>query len=97
MENDPLAGIAPVRGIPAREPIACRAVGQIAEVVRVQGFTGATFVARRSEVSIYHTDDLGMTRDQFEKAAALLVDRLRAEYPQASHVMQPYLLLMPKL
>jgi hypothetical protein len=70
---------------------------RIAEAVQVQGFTGATFVPRRSEVFIYHTDDLGMTREQFEKAADLLVERLRAVYPQVSHVMQPYLLLMPKL
>ena len=52
---------------------------------------------KRSEVSIYHTDDLGMTKEQFEKAADLLVELLRAEYPQLSQVMQPYLLLMPKL
>jgi hypothetical protein len=37
------------------------------------------------------------TREQFEKAADLLVARLRVTYPEAQHQMQTYIVLMPKL
>jgi hypothetical protein len=70
----------------------------IAAMVKACGFQGATFVPKRNgEVSIYQTDDLGMTREQFQIAADLLVTRLLAKYTRAQHHMQPYLILMPKL
>jgi hypothetical protein len=70
----------------------------IAEMVRTCGFKGATFLPKRNgEVFIYQTDELGMTREQFEKAAELLVSRLQATYPQARHQMQAYLVLLLKL
>ncbi len=70
---------------------------RIVEIVRVQGFTGATFVPRRSEISIFHTDDLHMTTGQFRTAAGLLVAGLRVEYPRAQYTVEPYLILMPTL
>lgn len=70
----------------------------IAELVKACGFKGATFLPKRNgEVSIYQTDDLGMTRAQFERAAESLVTRLQATYTQAVHQMQAYIVLMPKL
>jgi hypothetical protein len=71
---------------------------EIVDVVRDCGFKGATFAPKRNgEVSIYHTDDLRMTTDQFRKAAILLVARLRTLYLQAQYTVDPYLVLMPKL
>jgi hypothetical protein len=69
----------------------------IVEVVKTCGFKGATFLPKRqAEVSIYQTDDLGMTREQFEKAAERLVALLQQTYTQALHQMQAYIVLMPK-
>jgi hypothetical protein len=50
---------------------------EIIAVVRNCGFRGATFVPKRGEMAIYHTDDLGMTTEQFEEAANLLLARLQ--------------------
>ena len=70
----------------------------IAEMVQTCGFKGATFLPKRGgEVFIYQTDDLDMTREEFEKAASFLVTRLRVQYPQALDMLQPYLIIMPKL
>ena len=84
--------------ITLRAAISAQEAVLIAELVKSCGFKGATFLPKRDgEVSIYQTDDLGMTREQFEKAAELLVTRLQVTYTQALHQMQAYIVLMPKL
>ncbi|MGH7134420.1 MAG: hypothetical protein ACREHD_01690 [Pirellulales bacterium] len=83
---------------PSYQNIKIETAVEIVDVVRDCGFKGATFAPKRNgEVSIYHTDDLRMTTDQFRKAANLLVVRLRTLYPQAQYTVDPYLVLMPKL
>ena len=71
---------------------------EIVAVVRDCGFKGATFAPKHDgEISIYHTDDLGMTTEQFHKSANLLVARLRGKYARMQYTVNPYLVLMPQL
>ena len=92
-ETDPAERLGLV--VVLREDIKIEEAIEIVEVVRDCGFTGATFVLKRGEVSIYHTDDLGMTREQFKKAADFVAARLQAKYTQAQYTVAPYLVLMP--
>lgn len=83
--------------IALQRPLTVEEAVKVVAVMQGSGFAGATFVPRRGEVLIYQTADLGMTREQFTKAADLVVARLQGVYSQATHTMQPYLVLMPKL
>ncbi len=71
---------------------------EIADLVRDHGFKGATFAPRRSgTVSIYHTDNLGLTAEEFEDAALALLEELLPDYPNLTFDVRKYLILMPKL
>jgi hypothetical protein len=71
---------------------------EIVETVRDCGFQGATFAPKRAgEVSIYHTDDLGMTREQFDAAGRQVAGALRADYPQLRLNVQKFIIQMPTL
>jgi hypothetical protein len=67
-------------------------------IVRDCGFQGATFAPKRAgEVSIYHTDDLGMTREQFDGAGRQVARALRAGYPHLRLNVQKFIIQMPTL
>jgi hypothetical protein len=71
---------------------------EIVETVRDCGFRGATFVPKRAgEVAIYHTDDLGMTREQFEAAGRQVAKALLGDYPKMRLDVRKFIIQMPKL
>jgi hypothetical protein len=71
---------------------------EIVETVRDCGFQGATFLPKRAgEVAIYHTDDLGMTTDQFEAAGRQVAMALFADYPKMRLDIRKFIIQMPKL
>jgi hypothetical protein len=71
---------------------------EIAEVVRARGFKGATFAPKRNgTVTIYHTENLGITADEFQNAALALVQELERDYPRLTFGVSKYLIQMPQL
>jgi hypothetical protein len=71
---------------------------EVAAVVRDCGFKGATFAPKRKgTVAVYHTDDLGMSADQFEETAIILLEELKQDYPALNFDVQKYLIQMPRL
>lgn len=71
---------------------------EIVETVRDCGFQGATFVPKRAgEVAIYHTDDLGMTTEQFEAAGRQVASALFGDYPKMRLDVRKFIIQMPKL
>ena len=68
------------------------------ETVRDYGFQGATFVPKcAGEVAIYHTDDLGMTTEQFEAAGKQVAKALLGDYPKMQLDVRKFIIQMPKL
>jgi hypothetical protein len=71
---------------------------EIAETVKGCGFKGATFAPKRNgTVAIYHTDNLGISADQFENAALDLIQELMQDYPSLSFDVRKYIIQMPRL
>jgi hypothetical protein len=71
---------------------------EIAATVRSCGFQGATFAPKRTgTVAIYHTENLGITADEFEDAALTLLQELQEDYPTLTYEVRKYLIHMPKL
>ncbi len=71
---------------------------RIAEAVRKEGFAGATFLPKmRGTLTIYHTDDLGMTPDRFQDAATVVLEQLIGAYPELSFEVERYIIQMPSL
>ncbi len=71
---------------------------EIVATVRDCGFQGATFVPKRAgEVALYHTDDLGMTREQFEAAGRQVAGVLLVDYPQLRMDVRKFIIQMPTL
>lgn len=71
---------------------------EIADLVRVSGFAGATFAPKRNgEVAIYHTDNLNMTGEQFVTAASALIGELKTRYTRLTFGMQKFIIQMPSL
>jgi len=71
---------------------------EIAAAVRSCGFTGATFAPKRSgTVAIYHTENLGITADEFARVALMLLGDLKEDYPSLTYEFRKYIIHMPKL
>jgi hypothetical protein len=71
---------------------------EIADLVRDIGFAGATFAPKREgEVAIYHTENLGMTGEQFVAAASALIAELKKRYSQLTFGMHKFIIQMPTL
>lgn len=84
--------------IALHEDIPVNVAVEIADLVRDSGFAGATFAPKRGgEVAIYHTDNLGMTGEQFVAGAYALVGELQKRYSQLTFGMQKFLIQMPRL
>ena len=73
-------------------------VVEIVATVRDCGFQGATFAPKRAgEVAIYHTDDLGMTNEQFEAAGRQVARALLDDYPKLRMDVRKFIIQMPNL
>ena len=84
--------------IALREAIRVEVAVEIADLVRDSGFAGATFAPKRQgEVAIYHTDNLGMTGEQFDAAALALIAELKKRYSGLTIGMQKFIIHMPTL
>lgn len=80
------------------EPPTAREAVRIADVARACGFLGATFAPnRRGSLVVYHTDTLGLTEDEFESAAILLIDALIQGYPDLQFQVEKFIIHMPRL
>ena len=70
----------------------------VAAVVRDRGFKGATFAPKgKGSVTVYHTDNLGMSTGEFEEAAIILVEDLKRIYPATSYDIQEYIIHVAQL
>ena len=78
-------------------PISAEEAVVIAAMVQASGFKGATFVPKRGEVVIYHTDDLGMTPEQFDVAATSLIEKAKTGYLRLTAMSQKYIIQMSDL
>lgn len=95
-ENDPSERMGLT--IQLNEEIRIEVAVEIAGMVRACGFQGATFAPKKNgTISIYHTDTLGTTAEQFKKAAKMLVMQLEKRYTGLVQNMDSYFILMPEL
>ena len=58
----------------------------------------ATFAPKRQgTLTIYHTEDLNMTPDEFQNAALALIEQLLEEYAKLTFEVEQFLIWMPSL
>ncbi len=70
----------------------------IARVAQQRGFAGATFIPKgQGTITIYHTDNLGITQAEFEEALLSLFTELQSDYPHAKLEVRKYIIHMPRL
>ena len=80
------------------EPIRIEVAVEITDLVRDCGFKGATFAPKRNgTVVIYHTDDLALSPEEFQKNAKQLLNELKKRYNNLSFDVQKFIIYMPKL
>jgi hypothetical protein len=67
-------------------------------VVQECGFQGATFAPnRKGTVAVYHTDNLKMSSEEFERAGTGLVEELKRDYPELVSRVQKFIIHMAQL
>lgn len=95
-EVDPLSrmGLTITLGV---EPTIFEAV-RIAELIIAMGFAGATFVPKANgRITVYHSENLGMSPDLFENTAIGLLEELAKDHPNLNFAVQKVILTMPRL
>lgn len=71
---------------------------ELAAVVQDCGFKGATFAPKaKGSVTVYHTDNLGMTATEFQQTADMLLEELKQDYPALTFDVRKYYIHMPQL